>query len=147
MKPNILKTITGGIVATLVMSIVMFVAPFMGLPKMSPPEMLSSMLSIPIAIGWVMHFMIGIVFAIVYSQFFKSWLHKIKGKVLQGLTYGMAVFVFAQLMTLIIGAMMPMPKMEGSIILLMAGSLIGHLIYGLMVALIIAEKRPSLSLA
>jgi uncharacterized membrane protein YagU involved in acid resistance len=139
-KPNIIKTIAGGIAATLLMSIVTFVAPIMGLPKMNPAEMLSGMLNIPVELGWVMHFMIGIIFAVVYGQLLIKWLHNINGRVWKGVILGFAVFMFAQVMMLILGTMMPMPKMDVSMMLMMIGSLIGHLVYGLTVAFIVAEK-------
>lgn len=46
MNNKILQAIKGGIIATLVMTMVMFVAPYMGLPKMNPAAMLSMMMGV-----------------------------------------------------------------------------------------------------
>ena len=66
MKTKIQKSVLGGLVGTAVMTLVIFLAPMMGMPKMNPAEMLSSMMGVPILIGWIMHFMTGIIFALGY---------------------------------------------------------------------------------
>lgn len=133
------QALIGGIVGTAVMTIVTMIAPMMGMPKMSPPEMLSTMMGTPIAVGWVMHFMIGIIFAMTYALFFINLVKKINNNVLKGAIFGLAVFIFAQLMLAIMGTMFPMPPMEGSMMLLMVGSIIGHLIFGITVALFVKD--------
>jgi hypothetical protein len=77
--------------------------------------------------------MIGIMFALVYTYLciFK-W--KISNVYLKGAVFGIIAFVVAQIMMAIMGAMMPMPKIEGSIMLTMIGSLMGHIIFGMAVA-------------
>ena len=133
MNNKIQKSILAGIIGTAIMTVVMMVAPMMGMPKMSPPEMLSGMLGMPVFVGWLMHFMIGIMFAFAYTYLciFK-W--KISNVYLKGAVFGIIAFVFAQIMMGIMGAMMPMPKMEGSMMLTMIGSLMGHIIFGIAVA-------------
>jgi len=78
MKTKIQKTIVGGIAGTGIMTLIMLMAPMMGIPKMNPPEMLSGMLGLPLIIGWIMHFMIGIVFASFYVYVLDAWFIKIK---------------------------------------------------------------------
>ncbi len=133
MDTKIQKSILAGIVGTAIMTVVMMLAPIMGIPKMSPPEMLSGMLGIPVSIGWAMHFMIGIIFAFAYTYLY-SFKWRISNIWLKGAVFGLIVFVFAQIMMAIIGAIMPMPKIENSLILTMTGSLIGHLIFGMAVS-------------
>lgn len=67
MNTKIQKSILAGIIGTAIMTVVMMVAPMMGMPKMSPPKILAGMLGMPILVGWVMHFVIGIVFAFAYT--------------------------------------------------------------------------------
>ena len=67
MNTKIQKTILAGIIGTAVMTLVMMIAPMMGMPKMCPPVMLSGMSGMPVFVGWIMHFMIGIVFAFAYT--------------------------------------------------------------------------------
>jgi len=133
MNTKIQKSILAGIIGTAIMTVVMMVAPMMGMPKMSPPEVLSGMLGMPVFVGWVMHFMIGIMFAFAYT-YLCIYKHKISNVWLKGAVFGIIAFVFAQIMMAIMGAMMPMPKMEGSMMLTMIGSLMGHIIFGMAVA-------------
>ena len=133
MNTKIQKSVLAGIIGTAIMTVVMMIAPMMGMPKMSPPDMLAGMLGMPVFVGWLMHFMIGIVFAFAYTYLciFK-W--KIDNVYLKGAVFGIIVFIFAQIMMATMGAMMPMPAMEGSIMLTMLGSLMGHIIFGMAVA-------------
>ena len=133
MDTKIKKSILAGVIGTAIMTLVMMVAPMMGMPKMSPPAILAGMLGVPVFVGWMMHFMIGIIFAFAYTYvcIFK-W--KISNVWLKGAIFGVVVFVFAQIMMTVMGKMMPMPKMEGSIMLTAIGSLMGHIIFGMAVA-------------
>lgn len=140
MTNKIQKALIGGIIATAVMSLVMFIAPMMGMPKMSPPAMLSMMMGFPIAVGWLMHFMIGIIFAMAYAFVFKNVVKKINSNILKGVIFGIAVFIFAQIMMAIMGMMFPLPPMEGSMMLIMLGSILGHLVYGIVVAMLVKEQ-------
>lgn len=133
MNNKIQKSILAGIIGTAIMTVVMMVAPMMGMPKMSPPEMLSGMLGTPVFVGWVMHFMIGIIFAFVYT-FLCIFKWKISNVYLKGAVFGIIAFVFAQIMMAVMGTMLPLPAMVGSKILLMIGSLMGHIIFGIVVA-------------
>lgn len=150
MKPGILKSVIGGIIATLAMTAIMFMAPFMGLPEMNAAKMLSDMMHIPLALGWMMHFMIGVIFAITYGQLIIKWLGKINSKVLRGAIFGVVVFVFAQIMMAAMDAVMPAPKMSMpdahvNMALMMVGSIFGHLVYGIVVALIVVPQKYSSS--
>jgi len=123
-----------GITATAAMTMIMMIAPYMGLPKMDIAGMLSGMTHTPRIIGWLMHFMIGIFFAFVYARYFNTWLTKITNNLLRGMIYGFIVFVFAQIMMPILMAIMPMPEMpmaeNQNMVLMIMGSLIGHLVFG-----------------
>ncbi len=133
MNSKISKSILAGVIGTTLMSLIIFVAPMMGIPKMSPPDMLAGMMGMPIIVGWVMHFMIGIIFAFAYTYLFAPKV-KISNLFLKGAVFGFVVFIFAQIMLAIIGAMLPMSKIEGSIMLIMMGSIVGHVIYGMAVS-------------
>ncbi len=133
MNTKIQKTILAGVIGTAIMTVVMMIAPMFGMPKMSPPEMLAGMLGMPVFVGWLMHFIIGITFAFAYTYLciFK-W--KISNVYLKGAVFGIIAFVVAQIMMAILGAMMPMPEMEGSMMLTIVGSLMGHIIFGMAVS-------------
>ena len=94
MNTKISKSILGGIVGTIIMSFVMMIAPMMGMPKMSPPDMLAGMMGMPVMVGWVMHFMIGIIFALAYTYLFAPKV-KIGNLLVKGAVFGFVVFIFA----------------------------------------------------
>lgn len=128
------KTILAGVIGTAVMSLFMVLGAMMGMPKMSPPAMLSSMLGMSLMMGWIMHFMIGITFAILYSYLFAPHI-KIKNIYLKGAVFGLAAFIVAQISLGILGSLLPIPEQEGSMIMVIMGSAIGHVVFGIAVAL------------
>lgn len=128
------KSILAGILGTIVMTLFMVLGAKMGMPKMSPPHMLSSMLEIPLSLGWIMHFMIGITFALFYTYLFSPKV-KINNIYFKGITFGIAAFVFAQIMMAIMGTFLTMPIQEGSKVLVIMGSVVGHIVFGVVVAL------------
>ena len=141
METKIKQSIIGGITGTAVMTMVMFVAPMMGMPKMNPAEMLSMMMGLPLTIGWIMHFMIGITFALIYAFFFIKVVKKISNNILKGAIFGLAAFIFAQIAMAMMGAMLGgMPPMEGSMMLMMIGSITGHVIFGIVVTAFVKEE-------
>ena len=141
MKPSLQNTILAGIVGTAVMTVVMFLAPMMGLPEMNAAAMLSMMTGFPIVVGWLMHFMIGIIFALGYTLLFFSNV-KIQNRIAKGAVFGFTVFIFAQIAIAMMGAIMGgMPAPEGGMILMMIGSVIGHVMYGIPIALIAKPQQ------
>lgn len=141
MKNKIQKSVLGGIVGTGVMTLIMFIAPMTGMPKMSPPEMLSGMLGLPIIAGWMMHFMIGILFAFSYVFVISGYLKKINSKMVNGALFGLIVFLFAQVMMFLMKSIMGgMASPEGSMALMMIGSIMGHLVYGIVTVLLVKSK-------
>jgi len=84
--------------------------------------------------------MIGTIFAFAYAFLFINIVKKISNAILKGAIFGMVAFIFAQIMMVIMGKIMPMPLMEGSMILIMVGSVMGHIIFGILVAFFV--KQP-----
>jgi hypothetical protein len=118
----------------------MVLGAMMGMPEMSPPEMLSSMIGISILGGWVIHFIIGITFAAGYVFVFNGLLKKIKNKIIKGAVYGVIAFIIAQIAFPLMGVIFGeanMPEPEGSMALLMIGSVVGHIVFGIVVALMV----------
>ena len=127
----------GGIVGTALMTMVMLMAPKMGMPKMDVPGMLAGMMGGNRTIGMVMHFMMGILFAIVYT-----FLPAFAGNVwINAIVLGLVHW-------LVVGAMMGvMPKMmsampdngfymmgNGGMMAFMGGA-VGHIVFALGVTL------------
>jgi len=133
MNTKIRNSILAGIIGTLIMTLVMLFTPIIGLPKMSPPEMLSTMIGIPIIVGWIMHFIIGIVFALFYTYVcLCKW--KITNTYLKGVVFGIIVFIFAQVMMSVMALLIPMPSVNNALIPTLIASLIGHIVYGIAIA-------------
>lgn len=140
MENQIKQSAFAGIAGTAVMTMVMFAAPFMGMPKMNPAAMLAEMMGLPLALGWIMHFMIGIVFAAAYVYILRNRLQKMQSRFLEGAVFGFAVFVFAQIMMVMMNSLLPaIPSPEGSMILVLMGSIIGHMVYGIVVAFTVKD--------
>ena len=142
MNTKQIQSLIAGILATAVMTFIMFVAPLMGMPEMNPAAMLSGMMGMPILVGWLAHFMIGVIFAAAYVYFLNSKI-PIANKIVTGMIFGFIVFIFAQIAMAVIGALVgEAPEPEGSMILMMIGSIMGHLVFGIFVALAVKTTKP-----
>lgn len=142
MYSKISQSLVGGIAATVVMTIVMMIAPMMGLAEMNPPAMVSGMMGMPIAVGWIMHFIIGIVFAASYVYFFRLKL-PLGNTVLKGIVFGIIIAVMAKIGMTIMGAMAGSgtPEPEGSMVSMIMALVLGHVIFGIVVALVTKEPK------
>ena len=143
---NIIGAVISGIAGTIAISIVMRMAPMMGMPKMDIVDLLSTMFGKPNSgLGWMMHTMMGVVFALIYAFLWAigfgtaNWLF--------GLIFGAAHW-------LVVGVIMAMiPIMHVGIkngdveapgmwmnnqggVLAFLGGLMGHMVFGLVVALV-----------
>jgi uncharacterized membrane protein YagU involved in acid resistance len=148
MKNKFQQAVAAGVLATAIMTVMMVLAGAMGMPKMSPPNMLSSMVGVPLAVGWIMHFMIGIIFAAAYVYLFNHWLHKINSRALKGVIFGLAVFIVAHIAMPLLSAMFAksgMQEPQGSKALIFMGSMVGHIVYGISVALVVKPEGQAVS--
>ncbi len=138
MSIKIGQAVAGGVAGTAAMTAVgLWVAPLMGIPPMNPANMLAGQMGGSLAIGWIMHFMIGTILALIYS-FVAPYL--VGPPALRGALYGVAPFLLAQIAVM---PMMGMPIFSGSMALAM-GSLIGHLIYGAIVGTVYGDVSDPL---
>lgn len=127
MNVNIGGAVLAGVLGTIVMTAVgLWVAPLMGIPPMNPANMLAGAMGGVMVLGWLGHFAIGVILAVIYVVVAPS----IPGSpVLSGAVYGIAPWLLAQVAVI---PMMGMPLFSGSVSMAM-GSLIGHLVYGAVV--------------
>jgi len=124
MKLHIGRVVLAGLAGTAAMTALMLMSPLMGLPPMDIGRMLGSMMGGNIALGWVSHFMIGVVLAFAYALFFVS---RIPGPGLaRGAIYGLLPWLTAQVVVM---PLMGAGFFSGSVVAAV-GSLIGHLVYG-----------------
>ncbi len=144
MKPNLKTTLIGGLIATTAMTMIMLMAPMMGMPEMPIGKMLADFMHLPVFFGWTIHFMIGLIFAFIYSI--------LPGKILpnqnliRGILFSTIPFLMAQLMIMPMMGMGIFTSGAGEMQMkLVFGSLIGHLIYGIALGLTIKKLRPEYS--
>ena len=123
-KVNVPRLVVAGVAGTLMMTAVMLMAPMMGMPPMNVGQMLGSVMGGNVVLGWVAHFMTGIVLAGIYGALFVG---RLPGPAaVKGMIYSLLPWLLTQL------AVMPMMGsglFSGSA-LMAGGSLMGHLVYG-----------------
>ena len=118
------RAVIGGLVATAAMTVLMLMAPAMGLPPMNIGAMLGSVMGGSLVLGWMAHFVIGTVLAIIYAAFFAA---RLPGPgYLRGALYGLLPWIAAQIVVMpMMGAGLFGGSFGGAF-----GSLMGHLVYG-----------------
>lgn len=135
MSVPVQRTIAAGITATLVMTFFMFVFPPMMGMHMNMPEMLANMLHLPLIVGWMIHLMMGTMFAFLYVLLVGRWFASLTWW-LRGAAFGLVVYIMAMIGFKVMGAMGMMTPMAGMAIV-MVGML--HIIYGIAVAAFFRE--------
>jgi uncharacterized membrane protein YagU involved in acid resistance len=126
------RAVAAGMVGTAAMTALLLIEPSVGLPKIAMGQVVSTSLGLASAsltigpvIGWVLHFLVGIVLAVVYAAFLSS---RLPGSTLvRGLLYGTLIFLVAQLVFIPLAGMGLFSRGEPE---LLVGSLLGHLVYG-----------------
>lgn len=117
--------ILAGLAGTAAMTMLIFLAPMMGMPEMYIGEMLGSFLGIGSILGWIMHFVIGTSLAVGFALLFVGSLPG--GRVVKGAVFGFLVFLMAQIVVM---PMMGAGFFSGGNVGMIMGSLLGHLVYG-----------------
>lgn len=132
------SAIVAGLAATAAMTMFTFMAPLMGI-SMDIPAMLANTMGTPIIVGWFAHFMIGIVlaitFAVVYFPNFST-----SNKIKTGVMFSLIPWIMAQIMVIPMMSIMNGGSyfngfFSGSIVLA-AASLMGHLLFGVVLGMI-----------
>lgn len=127
-KTNFTKALLAGVAGTLALTMLTYIAPMMGMPEMDIPQMLSGFMGVPVAVGWLAHFMVGTVLAVLYAR---TFVPRFPGSpFIKGAVYGLIPWLLAQVMV--------NPMMGAGVfavntpapMLMVVGSLMGHLVYG-----------------
>ena len=140
MQTNVARTVVGGVLGTLAMTVTgLFAAPMMGIPPMNPADMLASQMGGIVALGWAAHFMIGTVLAVLYAALAAP---RLPGPpVLRGALFSLLPWLMAQVLV------MPMMGMGlfSSSATMATGSLVGHLVYGAILGVVVGTEvsQPS----
>ena len=129
---NLTRAAAAGLIGTAVMTTLLLIEPSVGLPQIAMGQILSTSMGSTAAhlpngpaVGWLIHFVMGMVLAMVYAAFI---VRVLPGSALvRGSIFGVLVFVLAQVtfMPLVGGGVFSHGDLE-----LLAGSLLGHLVYG-----------------
>lgn len=131
--------IKSGVIATAIMTMMMLIAPMMGMPKMPIGNMLAGFMGLPVAVGWMMHFVIGTVLAAGYVLFLKA---KLPGNdLVKGILYGLIPFMMAQLVVMPMMGAGIFSSHTGAPMMMVIGSLAGHMVYGGSLGLLSREKN------
>jgi len=151
-RPNVWRAMVAGLIATAVMTMMMYGAPMMGMPKMDIAAMLGSMLGGgmpgPMSgawwVGMLIHFVNGtIIFPLIYAYGLYPVLPGAPWA--KGAIWGVVLWVLAQAMAMpmmgmgFFSAQAPLPLMG------VMGSLIGHLVYGAILGGIAGRGRRAVT--
>jgi len=129
---NAKRAAVAGLLGTVAMTLLFFLEPLLGLPKMSEGGILSTVMSAAVAHfpvgfvgGWIVHFTVGVVLALIYAAVAADRLPG--APALRGASFGAVVFLGAQLVVMpLVGSGIFSSGDPGRLL----GSLAGHLVYG-----------------
>jgi uncharacterized membrane protein YagU involved in acid resistance len=131
------RAVLAGLAGTVMMTALMLMAPMMGMPPMNIGAMLGSVMGGDVALGWMAHFVIGVVLALGYAAVFAKRLPG--APVVRGALFSLLPWVMAQVVVM---PMMGMGLFSGSI-LAAGGSLMGHIVYGTVLGLVHGSSASS----
>jgi hypothetical protein len=98
------QAIKAGIAAWIVFTLVLYIAPLMGVPKMDVPAMLGGMFELNnLGFGWMMHLAIGLMLALIYAYWFVDLVGGVPW--VRGLTFGVLPWLA---MMVVIAPMLPL---------------------------------------
>lgn len=137
--------IVAGLVATAVFTMILYIAPLMGMPKMDVPQIIGSMVlpqgGSAFAVGMAAHFMMGIIFVAIYALVWNVFDNNVTwwSGLIFGAVHAMVAAVGMNMMLSMhkevkagrLGNPMKTGGAKG-----MVGVLMAHLVFGLVVALV-----------
>jgi uncharacterized membrane protein YagU involved in acid resistance len=141
---NVTRAVATGLIATASMTALLLIEPAVGLPEIAIGQLLSTSLSVTTAhfsagpaAGWLVHFVVGVLWAILYARLL---LGRLPGSpVSRGLLYGFLVFLLAEAVLLpIVGAGF-FSRGDPSMLI---GALLGHLVYGSVLGWVYGAEEP-----
>ncbi len=135
---TVVRAAIAGLAGTAAMTAVALMGPLVGMPEMNTGAMLAGFMGIPAALGWMAHFMIGAILAIIFSAAFAD---KLPGSpLIRGAMYGVLPwFILESMLSPMMGTGFFSLKTPAPVLFL-AGSLMGHLIYGAVVGAVSSSR-------
>jgi uncharacterized membrane protein YagU involved in acid resistance len=130
-------TVIAGIGGTVIMSAVSALIGMAGGPKMNSAVLLAYMLHVSPIAGWILHFVVGILFALIYTFLVMPRLQKISSSFGKGIIFGLIAFLIAMISLPAMGAIFGrMPPMVASMPAMTGVSILEHVVFGIVVVLI-----------
>jgi uncharacterized membrane protein YagU involved in acid resistance len=144
---NLVAAIVAGLAGTVAISLLMAMAPRMGMPPMAIWDMLGTMFSKDgnRILGWALHFMMGVIFAVIYAVLWSSGLGAVgpgSGAVfgaVHWLAAGLAMGGVGMMHAGIRAGTVQAPgawMLQAGGLMAFLGGLISHVVYGIVVALV-----------
>ena len=138
---NIGKGILGGLVGTAVMSALMLMKSAMGLmPELDVIQMLSGMMGVSAGIAWVIHFMIGAIWGVLFALSYRV----IPGgsSVVKGMLFGVGAWLMMMIMVMPMAGAgffgMKMGMMAPVMTLML------HIIFGAVMGMVYGKETPTI---
>lgn len=144
---DILAVVIAGLAGTVVITIIMSLAPQMGMPTMDMPAMLGSMLSAPgsWSLGLIMHLMMGVIFTFLYGLLWANGIGTptFLSAVLFGIIHWLVVGLVMGTMPLVHAGIKSGDVPEPGVYMLknggvmgFMGGMVGHIIFALVVVIL-----------
>lgn len=128
----------GGLAAVAAMTVLMLIAPMMGMPDMNMGKMLGGFMGVPAVMGWAAHLMIGIIWAMVYVFLVRDKLTL--APAVKGMLFSLIPWLLMQLMAMPMMGMGFSSSASPAMLQMIAGALIGHLVYGFVLGVVAMQK-------
>jgi uncharacterized membrane protein YagU involved in acid resistance len=134
MRNRNLQAIAGGIAGTAVITLAMFLLSLAGMPDINYGHIIGQFLHTSEGVGWLLHFVIGIVLAFLYVYFFREFLpgpYWVKGMV-----YGVLPWVISLIMLFPMVDTLNLKDTTQSPGVFLISSMIAYLAFGAVMALV-----------
>ena len=140
------RVIWGGFIATFVVTVLIYIAPLIGMPKMDFAALLGSVFtegtpqlwSLPWWTGMIIHFCDGaIIFSLIYAYVFLSYLPGPPW--LRGIQWGVILWLLSQAIVMPVMGIGFFSANMSQPVLWVLGSLLSHIVYGGILGAIVGE--------
>lgn len=138
---NYLRILYAGFFATAAMTTIMLLIPLLGLPKLTFSTLFMAIAGGHEVIGWVIHFIIGIIFAFIYVRFFNNLL-PVVNNVGRGAIYSIIMFVFSTTGMWLLIAWGFNWELKEDMSLSVIGNILAYLMYGSVLGAFFKREVP-----
>lgn len=135
------KITIAGLAATGLMSIIIILVGLSALPTMNFATLIASLLGIHVAFGWVMHFAIGIFWAMVYAVLVNENLPVISN-IGRGIIYSILLFVLSSFAMLVAAPANGDESLKQNAVLALLVNLPAYFAYGAALGFLLPRKSP-----